>query len=345
MNEKFSVVIANSPGSIFEVAPIIKDDIKVEQSRTGSPTKMTFTVCKVKGLKINLGASVRFMYEGHKIFKGFVFDRTRNSDQFIDYICYDQLRYLKNKDTFIYKNKTCGEVVKMVCKKFNLKTGTVDNGSYKIKKRIEDNKTLFDVINNAVNLEEDNTGKIYVLYDDFGKICLRTVTQLTITPQNWAVTAMMLEDFDYNASIDKETYNQILLYKDVETKKAKGSKSGSKVRKRYVAKDSKNIGKWGILQYTEKIEDGENGKSKADALLKYYDKYTRTLTLKGVLGNYKVRAGSRIWVNLKLGDLKLNSYVLVEKAVHTFKDGLYLMELTVIGGESTSGQKGVITSV
>lgn len=344
MNEKISVVVASSGGA-FEIAPIIKDTIKVEQSRTGSPSKMTFTVCKVKGLSIALGASVRFMWQGHKIFKGFVFDRSRNSDQQIDYICYDQLRYLKNKDTFIYKNKTCDQVVSMVCKKFGLKTGTLDKGSFTIKKRIEDNKTLFDVINNAVNLEEDNTGKLYVLYDKFGSICLRDMSKLTVEPQTFSVTDKDIEDFDYNASIDKETYNQVVLYKDVETKKAKGSKTGTKIRKRYESKDSGNQSKWGILQYTEKIEDGENGKSKADALLKYYDKYTRTLTLKGVYGNYNVRAGSRVWVNLQLGDLKLNSYVLVEKATHTFKDGLYLMDLTVIGGESTSGQKGVITSV
>lgn len=345
MNESFHVILVNSRSSMFDLAPLIKDDIKIEQERQGSPTKMTIKVVKTKGLSIKLGASIRFTWEGHKIFKGFVFDRTRDKDQVITYICYDQLRYFKNKDTFIYKYKTCDEVLKMVCKKFNLKTGTIDKGKYTIKKRVEDNKTLFDVVKNAVQFETDNTGRILVLYDNFGKLCLRDVSNLTIEPQVWAVTSANIEDYDYNGSIDKDTYNQILLYRDEDSSKKKGTKSSGKVRKRYVAKDSKNIGKWGILQYTQKIEDGENGKSKANALLKYYDHYTRSLTLKGVVGYWKVRAGSRIWVRLNLGDLKLNSYVLVEKATHTFKDGLYLMDLTVIGGESTAGQKGVITSV
>lgn len=41
------------------------------------------------------------------------------------YIVYDQLRYLKNKETIVYKKKTAGELIKILAKRFNLQYGTL----------------------------------------------------------------------------------------------------------------------------------------------------------------------------------------------------------------------------
>ena len=132
------------------------------------------------------------------------------------------------------------------------------------------------------------------------------------------------ENFDYTSSIDDDTYNKVKLTYDNE-------KTGK--REVYIAKDSKHINEWGVLQYFDTLSKGENGQAKADALLQLYNKKTRNLKIKKVIGDTRVRAGSMIMVNLNLGDVKLKNFMLVEKAKHTFKLDEHYMELTLRGGE------------
>ena len=70
----------------------------------------------------------------------------------------------------------------------------------------------------------------------------------------------------------------------------------------------------------------------ADALLDLYNTKTRTLRLKDVLGDIRVRAGTLLVVMLGLGDINVSNYLLVEQCKHTFKDGMHLMELKMRGG-------------
>ena len=93
------------------------------------------------------------------------------------------------------------------------------------------------------------------------------------------------------------------------------------------------MNKWGILQYFDTLKKGENGQEKVDALLKLYNKKTRSLKLTKAIGDNRVRAGSMIAVNLDLGDMKLANFMLVESCRHTYKEGEHWMDLTLKGGE------------
>ena len=62
-----------------------------------------------------------------------------------------------------------------------------------------------------------------------------------------------------------------------------------------------------------------------------YNKKTRTLEIKNAIGDVRVRGGSLIIVRLDLGDVKLENFMLVEKAKHTFKNGEHFMDLTLTG--------------
>lgn len=68
---------------------------------------------------------------------------------------------------------------------------------------------------------------------------------------------------------------------------------------------------WGILQYFDTLQKGENGQAKADALLSLYNKKTRNLKITNAIGDNRVRAGSMIVVNLDLGDIKMKNWMLV----------------------------------
>ena len=101
----------------------------------------------------------------------------------------------------------------------------------------------------------------------------------------------------------------------------------------YIAQHGKNINKWGVLQYYETLQKGENGQAKADALLSLYNKKTRNLKINNVIGDNRVRAGSMLVVNLNLWDMKVKNFMLVEKCQHTYKNNEHFMNLTLRGGE------------
>ena len=93
------------------------------------------------------------------------------------------------------------------------------------------------------------------------------------------------------------------------------------------------MNRWGVLQYYDTLSKGENGKVKADALLKLYNSRTRNLKITNAIGDTRVRAGSMVVVKLALGDLELKNFMLVERVTHTFRLEEHVMNLTLRGGE------------
>lgn len=229
------------------------------------------------------------------------------------------MRYLKNKDTYVYTNKRADEIVSMIANDFLLNVGHLENTGYVIPSRVEDNKTLFDIIQNSLDLTLQNTKEMYVLYDNFGKISLSGIERLKL---GLVIDEETGSNFDYESSIDSDTYNKIKLAYD--------NKNTGK-REIYISQDSNNINEWGVLQYFEKIDENTNGQYKADTLLQLYNEKRRSFTVKNALGDIRIRGGSSVIVNLDLGDIKVQNFMLVEKVKHTFKDNEHFMDLTLRG--------------
>ena len=259
-------------------SPAVVEGVEWSTERSGSPGQLTFKVLEDKDLKITEGNAVRFKYKGNNVFYGFIFTRKTDQDGVMSVTAYDQLRYLKNKDTYVYTNKTLTQVVKRIISDFSLKKGTLENTKYKIPSRVEDNQSLFDIIANAQDLTMMNRGKMYVLFDDFGKIALKNINKMKV---NIVIDIDTGQKYDYTSSIDSDTYNKIKLYYDNES-------TGK--REVYIAKSTKNINAWGVLQYYEKLEDGENGKGKADTLLNLYNARKKNLSINQAIGDPRVRA-------------------------------------------------------
>lgn len=318
---KIELTIRHGNNLIF---PIVEDGVVWETERKGVPAKLTFTVVKDDNIAFDEGDHVRFRYDGKDVFYGFVFVKKRDKEHHITVTAYDQLYYFKNKDTYVYSNKTASELIKMIADDFNLQVGELDHTGYIIgteEDQIEDNQTLFDIVQNALDLTLTAYKKMYVLYDNFGKITLKNIENMKLDTLICDSTA---ENFSYTTSIADSTYNQIKLCYENET-------TGE--REVYMAKDSKNINRWGILQYYETIKENTNAASKADALLKLYNYKTRNLSIDNALGDIRVRAGTSVPVILNLGDIINKTYLLVEKVKHTFSDNQHVMNLTMKGGD------------
>ena len=310
-------LLIQNRNTVYE--PVAQDEITWTTERKGAAGKLEFKIIKDNIINFEEGNPVAFKVDNTNLFYGFVFKKKRDKTQIITTTAYDQLRYLKNKDTKTYTNKRADELVKMIANEYQLNVGILENTGYVIAKKAESNQELFDMILNALDETIRNRKEMYVLYDDFGKLCLKNLERMKV---GLVIDEETGENFDYESSIDSDTYDQIkLIYDNSETGK----------REVYIAKDSSNIEKWGVLQYFDTIDEKTNGAVKAKALLDLYNQKTRSLEIKNALGDVRVRGGSLVIVQLDLGDVKLQNFMLVEKAKHKFKNGEHFMDLTLKG--------------
>lgn len=323
------LLIGNEDGTkIYE--PAVLEGIEWETERRGTPGKLSFTILWDKRLDISEGSAVRLKVNDKKVFFGYIFKQQRSKKdgvvQQVTVTAYDQLRYLNNKETRVYENKTAGQFLKMIAKDYSLQAGEIEDTKYKIPSRVEDNTSLFEMIENALDLTLENKKEMYVLYDDFGKLTLKNISNMYVRSKDkyLLIDSETGENFDYASSIDDNTYNKVKLVYDNEN-------TGK--REVYIAQDSSNINKWGTLQYFDTLKEGENGKAKADALLALYNHKTRNLKISNAFGDHRVRAGSLVAVSLNLGGFKVKNFMLVEKCRHVYKENEHWMDLTLRGGD------------
>ena len=295
--------------------PIVEEGISLSWDRKGSPGKLKFSVVKDSVLSFQEGDAVKLSVDGTDMFYGFVFTKSRSgrTPNVIEVTAYDQLRYFKNKDTYVYSNKKASDVIKMIAEDFGLSVGTLEDTGYVI-------GSLFDIAQNALDETLRAKTKLYVLYDKVGKLTLQDIESMKL---NLLIDADTIGEYSYSSTIDKQTYNQI---------KITFENKNSGKREIFIAKDSSNINKWGLLQYTDTVELSASGAAKAEALLKLYNTKTRSLSISDALGDTRVRAGSSVIVKLGLGDINVQSYLLVESVTHKFKQEQHLMDLKLRGG-------------
>lgn len=313
-------ILIQNKDVIYE--PILMDDVQWSTDRYGAAGKLTFKVLKDSILNITEGNSVVMSVDGAKVFYGFIFKQSNGIDNVVTITAYDQIVYLvKNKDTYVFEGKTADQIIKNIAGDFQLQCGELESTVFKIQTLTEDSKGLCDIIQDALDQTLTNTGNMFVLYDNVGKLTLKNVEHMVSSTLVCNDTAM---SYSYETSIDGDTYDKIKLIYD-------NDQTGQ--RDVYIAKDSGHINEWGVLQYYDKIQKGENGQVKADSLLKLYNAKSRKLKISDAFGAIDVRAGSMIPVVLELRDTTVSNYMLVEKCTHKFSEGIHTMDLTLRGGE------------
>ena len=302
------------------IQPLVLDDVSWETERKGSPGKLNFKL-QDDGIKIEEGNAVKFVVDKKKLFYGYVFKITRDQTKTVQILCYDQIRYLKNKDTYIFSNVTADGIIKAVCKDYGIRTGTIVSTKYNIASVVYEGETLLDIMQDALEMTLTNTKKMYVLYDDFGRLTVNKVNSMKV---KLLIDAETAQTYNYESGIDEETYNSIVLeYKDSDTD----------AKTYYTAEDKKTQKKWGTLQYFEKITETATAANKAKTLLKLYNTKTKHLTINNCIGDLRVRAGSTVLIQLKIGKEKINRWMVVDTCKHIFRQDEHWMNLKLIGGD------------
>lgn len=310
--------------------PIVQDGMKLLTVRSGEASKLTFSLEKKANKRVVFteGDAVAFRKFD---FYGFIFEISDNStDDTIEVTAYDQLRYLKAKDTYVFINQSPTQAFRRICEDYELQamyyqmgTKVTDYGFNAVCENVE----LFDIMQKLSDYILKKTGRLCILYDNFGILYFHPLTygrNFQWMTLNATLTINDFESYSYTTSIDKDTYNRIkVIYDNDSTGK----------REVYIAQSSSSIAKWGVLTHTETMQKGENGKTKAKALLNLYNHKERTLELKNVLVDEKFRAGKLVKVNLDLRDMRIRCKMLIEKCEHTINKDSIMTNLTLRGGE------------
>ncbi|WP_240479659.1 XkdQ/YqbQ family protein [Paenibacillus wynnii] len=315
------LLVKNKEGRIWDISGIVTD-ISWKTSRSGKPSTLDITlvdsgIYQHPKFAIHNGDILHFRKDGTNVFYGFVFSIDTGSDQQIKLTAYDQIRYLLGNGSYVLKDVTVSDVIRKIAQDYGLQTGVLEEAKYKIPSLIEDNKKLLDIIMGTIGSELQYKGQLMAFYDDFGKLTLRN-------PKSMVLNLILgaghdLYEYSQKKSIDDETYNTILLYKDNE-------ETGK--REFYPVSDKENVERWGILHLYQKADDQTNSAQimeKANNLLKLHNREKVSLSLQAI-GDIRVRAGNFIYV--LLDDFKTQLF-LVDQCSHKLSGGEHTMSLDI----------------
>lgn len=306
----------------YDVSELVTE-VKVTSEFKSSAGKLDFTLIKDSIVIFHEGDAVSVYDDELPIFYGYVFTKTANEKREIQTVAYDQLRYLKAKDSLEFFNASVTDVINTIAKYLQLEVGEITQTGYKTPYYYHENESFLDIIDYHLQQAKLLDGTEYVFYDDFGKLTLSKAEDLL---SNYVIgNDSLATSYSYKTDIDSNTYNVIKL---IQPNKETG---GGDV---YLAKDDDTIKRWGMLQYYEKMDENLNAeqiKEYLKTLATYHNKVFRTLSLEA-LGIPGLRGGSTLFFDIpNIGDIAIDKYLIVDKVTHTYKSDQHTMslELTV----------------
>lgn len=322
MNISLKVVYKYANKTVTKDYAPIMEECTYTTNRVDSPGQFSFNLIENSGIAIPEGAAVYVRVDDQDFFKGYIFAAERSRNKRVKYTAYDQLRYLKAKASYTFVAMTIEQIITQIAGDFGLQVGELAATGYKIPALVEDNKSCLDIIFDALEKVTVVTGKIYVFYDDYGKL---TLSEVKSHVWNRLVgDKSLLNDYTYKRSIDSDTYNRVKL--------ARPNKETGRSDV-YVYQDSDTIGQWGLLQYYEQVDEEANAAQideMCKAYLKYYNRVWQTLSLKKIVGFPQIRAGWVIPVRLaELDVTRIQRFFMAEKVTHKIKGNTHTMDIEV----------------
>lgn len=321
-------ITAVNKTQITDLTPCTKK-VTISTSRYDSPGKMTFTTVEDSGIAVENGSMILFDDGEGGNFTGYVFTAKRSRDGVVDYVAYDQVRYLKAKASYTFTNMSLEQIISMIAQDFGLKVGTLAATGYVFPCLIKENESCMDIIFDALSQVIIQTGKIFVFYDQGGKLMLTEAKDLFV---NILVgNESLLTEYSYKQDIDSATYNRIKLVRpNKDTGKADT----------YLVEDTASQAKWGLLQYYSKVNENMNAAQitdMAEKYLQYYNRELRTVSIQS-MGISGLRAGMILPVRIEeVEALSQNILLLTEKVTHEYEEGKHTMKIEVKNFDQLKG--------
>ena len=330
MKLKYMKCVASKKGSSYTVARTLYDITQYCSSITWSGSKHEvarklqidlinpINDPHIKVMTLKLG-SLLYLYDddNKEIFRGYIVERERGSNNTVSYTAYDLCFYLlKSKATYKFKKKAPEAIAKAVCSDVKVATGSLAKTGKKYNLLMKD-RTIYEVIMAAYTKAKKSTKQKYQLYASKGKVCIRKIGD------DW-FKIMLSADTNIISSSNKESIadvvNRVKIYDD------KG-----KVLK--VVKDQKSIVNYGVFQHTYTKEKDKDPTNSAKAMLRGV---TRKMDLE-LIGYVGCVTGKCVKVKDTASGLEGKYYV--ESDTHTWRNGVHTMRIELSTTNDMDTQK------
>lgn len=314
------VLIDNRNGKVYEM-PVRSVSWKTERIGKSGEFEAELIIENSLEFPIANGAIVRCTDGPRNIFYGYVFKVGEGLNSVVTVKAHDQLRYLMYNDTFVIPAMTATKAIEKIIKSANLNIGFLADTRYTVPGIVEDDKKAFDVVMKYLDSTLIATNRNFIIYDNFGELILRDIVNMKLPSDEFYIgEESLLYDFQYEKSIDDETFNRVKLVHDNE-------ETGK--REVYIAQDSGNIAKWGRLQKFKKVDANMKAaqiQDLANKMIQLHNREIESLDL-SCLGEWRVRAGRFIYFHIeKLG---ISQYFMVDECKHEWVEGVHTMVLKV----------------
>lgn len=284
--------------------------------------ELAFTILEVnEGFFPSNGDSVCFKWDHNRTFFGYVFSISYKSDETIEVVAYDRLRYFKNQATIVWPVGNALQRFNSIMERTSTPHDNLAAATTNLPAEVSDGKTYFDMLKSAFDATHSQSGNRYAMRDVYG-----LVQFIRVASNNGAYISdrtpiiigdgSLLIDFTFGSSID-ELYNVVKLIRETEDEQKRT------VYTTKTANSDSSQQRYGTLQIVEKADDKLNDsqmQDRANQLLRQHNKEKVTLTINAI-GHEAIRAGTRFYISIQdLRDIGIGTReVLATKVIHNFK--------------------------
>lgn len=264
------------------------------------------------------GDTLLFKWKGNELFRGTVFNRSRNKNGMLTLTAYDQLQYLLlNKDVYDFSEKRLDQILLRLCKDFEVPHAAFANTKHVIKDLLIENETpLYDMALRAIIATHKASKRKFHIYSRLGKVHL---TELKPQDVQWVLeVGNNIIDFNYDTSIE-ETATRVKL------QTGEGKKTVTAI-----ATDTAGKKQFGVLQYYENISETLPKAAltkKANEILEKKKGVQKKLSVEA-LGITDLTSGGA--VHAIINDIRVRRSYFIDQDHHSFRGNSHTMSLQLI---------------
>ena len=289
---------------------------KLEFSLISSP--MDKNIPKVD---IPIMSMISFYENSNELFRGFVYERERSSDNSMSFLCYDYCAKLNDiKVSYNIKNETASSIYNKALSEYGLSKGDIVGASTPISK-VFLGTTIYDMVMTAYTEEAKKTGKKYMLYSKGDKFCSSEKGNVKLKLSFEEGKNILSSNFKESVS---KMVNKVLIVDD----------NGNKVSE---VKNDEWLKTYGLFQDVYKKQEDKNSNAEAKAMLNGVE---QSCSLSG-FGDTTCITG--YGVQVKDSHTGLVGLFYIDSDTHTWSGGNYTIDLELnfknIMNEVSAGQE------
>ena len=288
---------------------------KLEFSLISSPMDKNIPV-----VDIPLMSLIIFYEDNNELFRGFVYEREKSSDNSMSFLCYDYAAKLNDiKVSYNIKSETASSIYNKFLTEHGLNKGDIAQANTKIKK-VFLGTTAYDMIMTAYTEEAKKTGKKYMVYTKGDKFYSSEKGNVKLSLSFEEGKNILSSNFKESVS---NMVNKVLIVDD----------NGNKVSE---VKNDEWLKTYGLFQEVYKKEENKDSNTEAKAMLSGIE---QSCSLSG-FGDTTCITG--YGVQVKDTHTGLIGLFYIDSDTHTWEGGNYTIDLELnfknIMNEVVAGQ-------